>query len=74
MGNQNQGFSVEDVMRLMKSPAGQQLARLLQNSDDPALQKARKLSADGNMTGAKEALQHLASDEEIQKLISQLGG
>ena len=70
MGNQNPGFSMEDVMQLVKSPAGQQLVKLLQNSNDPALQKARKLSAEGNMNGAKEALQHLAANEEIQKIIT----
>lgn len=74
MEHKNAGYSMEDIVRLMKSPAGQQLAKLLQNSDDPALQKARKFSADGNMAGAKEALQHLTANEEIQKLISQLGG
>ena len=74
MGTQNQGFSMDDVMQLMRSPAGQQLVKVLQNSDDPALQKARKLSASGNMTAAKEALKEMAANEEIKKLLSQLGG
>ncbi len=74
MENRNQGFSVEDVMQLMKSPAGQQLINLLQSSDDPALRKAKQLSASGKMNEAKDALQHLAANEEIQKLLSQLGG
>ena len=74
MGTQNQGFSMEDVMQLMRSPAGQQLIKLLQNSDDPALQKARKLSASGDMAAAKEALKEMTANEEIKKLLSQLGG
>lgn len=74
MGNQNPGFSMEDIMQLMKSPAGQQLMQLLQNSDDPALQKAKQLSASGNMDAAKDALAHIAANEEIRKLLSQLGG
>ena len=74
MGNQSQGFSMEDIMQLLRSPAGQQLAKLLQNSDDPALQKAKQLSASGNMDGAKQALAQMAANEEIKKLLSQLGG
>ena len=74
MGTQNKGFSMDEVMRLMRSPAGQQLVKILQNSDDPALQKARKLSADGNMAAAKEALKEMAANEEIKKLLTQLGG
>ena len=74
MGNQNNGFSMDEVMLLMRSPVGQQLVKLLQNSDDPALQKARKLSANGDMAAAKEALKELSANEEIKKLLSQLGG
>lgn len=74
MGNQSQGFSMEDIMQLLRSPAGQQLAKLLQSSDDPALQKAKQLSASGNMDAAKQALTQMAANEEIQKLLSQLGG
>ena len=74
MGTQNHGFSMDDVMLLMRTPTGQQLVKLLQNSDDPALQKARKLSANGDMAAAKEALKEMAANEEIKKLLSQLGG
>lgn len=74
MGNQQNGFSMEEVMQLMRSPAGQQLIKLLQSSDDPALQKAKQLSANGNLDGAKEAIRHLAASEEIKKILSQFGG
>ena len=74
MGNQQNGFSMEEVMQLMRSPAGQQLMKLLQSSDDPALQKAKQLSASGNLEGAKEAVRHLAAGEEIKKILSQFGG
>lgn len=74
MSNQNAGFSMEEVMQLLQSPAGQQLVRLLQSSDDPALQKAKQLSASGNMAQAQEAIRHMAASEQIKKLLSQLGG
>ena len=69
-----QGFSTEDVMRLIKTPAGQQLIKMLQSSNDPALKKAKEHAASGNMESAKEALQQLSTNEELRKLISQLGG
>ena len=74
MGKQNQNFSMDEVMQLLKSPAGQQLINLLQNTNDPALQKAKQFSENGNMSAARDALQHMAANEEIQKLLSQLGG
>lgn len=74
MGKQENGFSMEEVMQLMRSPAGQQLIKLLQSSDDPALQKAKQLSAGGNINAAKDALQQMAASDEIKKLLSQLGG
>lgn len=74
MGKQETGFSMEEIMQLMRSPAGQQLMELLQNSDDPALQKAKRLSVNGNIDAAKDALRHMAASDEIKKLLSQLGG
>ena len=74
MEKQESNFSMEEIKQLMRSPAGQQLIKLLQNSDDPALRKAKQLSAGGNMDAAKEALQQIAFSDEIKKLISQLGG
>ena len=69
-----QGFSMEEVMRLMKTPAGQQLVKMLQTSNDPALKKAKEHAANGNIESAKEVLQQLSTNEELRKLISQLGG
>lgn len=74
MGNQSKGFSMEEVMQLMKTPAGQQLIKMLQSSDDPALRKARQHAAGGNMDAAREALQQLNANEELKKLLMQLGG
>lgn len=74
MGNQSKGFSMEEVLQLMKTPAGQQLIKMLQSSDDPALQKARQHAAGGDMTAAKEALRQLSANDELKKLLMQLGG
>lgn len=74
MGNQNKGFSMEEVMQLMNTPAGQQLVKMLQSSNDPALRKARQHASGGDMQAAKDALQQLSNNEELKKLLMQLGG
>ncbi|MBQ3252568.1 MAG: hypothetical protein IJB02_04945 [Oscillospiraceae bacterium] len=71
---ESQNFSMEDAMRLIQSPAGQQLMKLLQSSDDPALHTAMDQANQGNMESAKDAIRKLAESEQIRKLISQLGG
>ena len=74
MADQTFGFSMEEAMRLIQSPAGQQLVQMLQSSGDPKLQTAIDQANRGNMEAAKDALRHLSGNKEIQKLISQLGG
>jgi len=72
--NSDQNFRLQEAMQFINSPAGQQLMAMIQRSNDPALRKAKKDAAEGNMDAAKEALKHLADNEEFRKLLSQFGG
>ena len=74
MEKQNQDFSIQEAMKLIQSPAGQQLLHMLQSSEDPALQRAMEQATRGDIGKAKQSLQHLIADEQIQKLLTQLGG
>lgn len=74
MKNQDHGLSMQDALQFINTPAGQQLMQLLQNSDDPAIAKAKQQAASGKMDAAREALQQLSANEELQKLLAQLGG
>lgn len=67
-------FSTEDALRLISSPAGQQLMALLQQSDDPGLRKAMEQAARGDFTQAKQSLSAVAASEEVRKLLKQMGG
>lgn len=69
-----QGFNLQEAMQFIQSPAGQQLMELIRSSNDPALQKAKEQAAGGQLDAAKEALQHLADNEELKRLLSQFGG
>lgn len=66
-------FSLDNVKKLMQSPAGKQLISLLQNADSSQLQNAAQKASDGNMEEAKKALAPLLASPQIQALLKQLG-
>ena len=74
MEKKSQDFSMEDVMRIAKSPAGQQLMALLQQKDSNALAQATTQAKSGNYSQAGQTLSALLSSPEAQKLMKELGG
>ena len=73
MPNNGQSFSMEEIMRLASSPAGQQLMQMLQQSDPAALRQAAQKAASGDMVSAKAAMSALVQNPEVKKLLEQLG-
>ena len=65
---------MEDVKRIAKSPAGQQLMALLQQKDSGALAQATAQAKAGNYAQAGQTLSALLSSPEVQKLMQELGG
>ena len=74
MEKKSQDFSMEDVMRIAKSPAGQQLMALLQQKDSAALAEASAQAKAGNYSQAGQTLSALLSSPEAQRLMKELGG
>lgn len=74
MQKKNQDFSMEEVMRLAKSPAGQQLLAMLQQGDNAKLQQAVTQAKTGDYSQASQTLSGLLSSPEAQKLLKELGG
>ena len=72
MQKNSQNFSMQEVLRLARSDAGQQLLQLLQQSDSAALQKAADMATAGNYQQAGNALNKLLDTPEIQALLKQL--
>ena len=70
----NDQESIREAMRLARTPAGQQLIRMLQASGDPQLQKAMESAAAGDYRAASQALSGILSNPEAQKLLQQMGG
>lgn len=67
-------FSMQDVLRMVNSPAGQQLLALLRQSDPASLQKAMEQASSGDYSQAKQSLSPILASEEVKKLLQQLGG
>ena len=73
MAEKNQDFSMETIMRLAKSPAGQQLLAMLQQGDSTKLEQAVAQAKSGNYSGASQTLSMMLSSPEAKKLMKELG-
>ena len=67
-------FSMQDILQMAKSPAGQQLLALLRSSNAETLQHITDLARAGDMAGAGASLQSVLSSPQAQQLIKQMGG
>lgn len=74
MQKNNQNFSMEEVMRLAKSPAGQQLIAMLKNQDSAKLEQAAAQAKTGDYSQASQTLSAMLSSPEAQRLLKELGG
>ena len=74
MQKNNQDFSLDEIMRLAKSPAGQQLLAMLKQNDNEKLEQAVSQAKTGDYTQATQTLSAMLSSPEAQKLLKELGG
>lgn len=74
MQKKSQDFSMEEVMRLAKSPAGQQLIAMLQKQDSAQLEQALRQAKTGDYSQAGQTLQAMLASPDAQKLLKELGG
>lgn len=59
MQKKSEDFSMEEALRLSKTPAGQQLLAALQQADQAQLQKIARQAAAGDYTNAAQQLNDL---------------
>ena len=74
MQEKNQNFSIDELMKLAKSPAGQQLMAMLQQQDSAVVAQATAQAKSGNYAQAGQTLRSLLTSPEVQKLMKELGG
>lgn len=74
MQKNSQNFSMQEALRLANSDAGQQLLAILKQTDSSQLQKAMDQAAAGDYNHMKQTLSSVLVQEDVQKLLKQLGG
>ncbi len=74
MQKNSQNFSMQEALRLANSDAGQQLLAILKQADSSQLQKAMDQAAAGDYNQMKQTLSSVLAQEDVQKLLKQLGG
>ena len=65
--------SMQEVLRMAASPAGQQLIAMLRKQSGSDFQAAMSSAASGDYTQAKQAIEKLMADPQAMKLLKQLG-
>ena len=66
-------LSMQDVLRMAATPAGQQLIALLRQKGGNDMQAAMSGAASGNYAQAKRVVEKLMADPQAQNLLKQLG-
>ena len=72
MQKNSEDFSIQEALRLAKSPAGQQLLAMLRCADNGQLQQVSDLAAAGNYEQASKLLGSLLASDEAQQLLDEL--
>lgn len=73
MQKNSENFSIQDAMRFVSTPAGQELLTLLRQGDTAQLQQAAELASAGNYAQAQQMLSGLLQDPQVQSLLGKLG-
>ena len=74
MEKKSENFSMQEALRLAKSPAGQQLLTTLQQTNGDTLQQAMTQAGAGDYENLRKTLASLMENEEVKALINRLGG
>lgn len=66
-------LSMQEVLRMAATPAGQQLITMLRQQGGSDFQAAMSSAASGDYTQAKRSIEKLMADPQVQELLKQLG-
>ena len=73
MQKNSQDFSMQEALRLAKSPAGQQLLAMLQRADAEKIRQVMDQASAGDIDQAKKSISALLDTPEAKALLAQLG-
>ncbi len=72
MQKNSEHFSMQEILRMANSPAGQALMQLLQEQDPQAVRSAQANAQAGDIQKATENLSRFLSDPKTRALLQQL--
>lgn len=72
MWKKSEDFSQESLARLLRSPQAQALAQLLGQMDSSTLNQAAAMASQGQTEDAKQLLQPLLQNAQVQALLKQM--
>ena len=73
MQKNSENFSMQEALRLAKSPAGQQLLAMLQRADAEKIRQVMDQASAGDIDQAKKSISALLDTPEAKALLAQLG-
>ena len=73
MSSNESAMSMEDIMKIAASPAGQTLLTVLQQNGAKELQLAAQKATAGDFNSAKQAISQLLQVPKVKQLLEQLG-
>ena len=73
MPKNSENFSMQDIMRIAQSPAGQQLMAMLTKANPVALETAMQQASGGNYSEVQKTLQAFTNNSDIKRIIQQMG-
>lgn len=71
---QNPKFSMAELMKMLSTPEGKQLLRMVQQSDPALLQKAMEAAKAGDTNRAQELLSTLTGSAEAAEFMNRYRG
>ena len=74
MQKNSQNFSMQELLRLANSPAGQQLLAYLQENNPNGVKQAMTQAASGNQQELGKTIAQLLSSPQAQELLHKLEG
>lgn len=74
MWKKNEGFSQENIAKLLSSKEAMALAAMLRQMDQNTLSQAASAATQGNTAKAQELLAPLLADPELQKMLKNMEG
>ena len=73
MQKNSEDFSMQEALRLARSPAGQRLLAMLRQQNGSQLETIMAQANAGDMENAKKNIEAMMASNEMQELLRQLG-